>query len=121
MPERAIPFGRPMLDQSEIDRVIEVLRGTTFVHGKVTHEFERRFAERAGAKHAVSVSSCTAALHLSLFANGIGPGDEVIVPALTHVATAHAAEYCGAKPVFADIDPKSGNIDPDAVAAAIGA
>lgn len=120
MSETDIPFGRPMLDDAEIEAVVRVLSGPTLVHGPVTLEFERRFAERAGARHAIALSSCTAGLHLSLFVQDVGPGDEVIVPAMTHVATAHAVEYCGARPVFVDVEPDSGNIDPDGVAAALG-
>lgn len=117
MPD-AIPFGRPMLDADEIAAVTEVLSGPVLVHGPNTKAFEAAFAARAGARFAVGVSSCTAALHLALHAEGIGPGDEVIVPAMTHVATAHAASFCGATPVFADVLPDSGNLDPDAAAAA---
>jgi dTDP-4-amino-4,6-dideoxygalactose transaminase len=119
MSERAIPFGRPMLDQAEIDLVVKVLQGTTLVHGPMTHEFEARFAARVEAKHAISVSSCTAALHLALFAQDVGPGDEVAVPALTHVATAHVAELCRAKPVFVDVEPDTGNVDSKALASAV--
>ena len=120
MAQRNIPFGQPFIDDAERAAVAAVLAGTQFVHGPVTHAFEEKFAERIGTKYAVSLSSCTAGLHLALFVNGIGPGDEVIVPAMTHVATAHAVEFCGAKPVFVDADPASGNIDADAAAAAIG-
>jgi len=119
MSNEPIPFGKPMLDASEIDAVTKVLSGTQLVHGPVTKAFEEAFAARAGAKYAVSVSSCTAALHLSLLVNGIGPGDEVIVPAMTHVATAHAVEFCGGKPVFADVEADSGNIDAEKIEAAI--
>ncbi len=119
MSDHPIPFGRPMFDAAEIAAVTRVLQGTTVVHGPLTHDLEHRFAERAGARHAIAVSSCTAGLHLSLFVKGIGAGDEVIVPAMTHVATAHAAEYCGARPVFVDVAPDSGNIDPAGVAAAV--
>ena len=116
-----VPFGRPLLDQAEIDAVVAVLSGTTLVHGPITHEFEERFAARIGTKYAVSVSSCTAALHLSLFANRIGPGDLVVVPAMTHVATAHAAEFCGARPVFVDVAEDTGNLDPTALSDAMSA
>ncbi len=116
-----IPFGRPMFDDAEAEAAARVLRGTQLVHGPVTHEFEKRFAERAGAKHAIAVASCTAGLHLSLFARGIGPGDKVIVPAMTHVATAHAVEFCGATPIFVDSDPQTGNVDPAGIEAAIDA
>jgi perosamine synthetase len=106
-----IPFGKPMLSKLEIERVSQVLSGSTLVHGPVTREFEEGFAERIGAPYAVSVSSCTAGLHLSLIALGIGPGDEVIVPAMTHVATAHAVEYVGAIPIFVDVFDDSGNMN----------
>jgi perosamine synthetase len=119
MTERSIPFGQPMIDEAERKAVANVLSGTTLVHGPVTHAFEHAFAERAGAKHAVSLSSCTAGLHMSLFCLGVKPGDKVIVPAITHVATAHAVEFCGAEPVFVDVQPDSGNIDPKGLAAAM--
>ena len=108
-----------MLDQAEIEAVTRVLSGPQLVHGPVTREFEIHFAERVGTRHAVAVSSCTAALHLSLFVNGVRPGDEVAVPAMTHVATAHAVEFCGARPIFVDVEPDTGNLDADALAAAI--
>jgi dTDP-4-amino-4,6-dideoxygalactose transaminase len=115
-----IPFARPILGDAEKEAVARVLAGPQLVHGPVAQEFERRFAARVGVAHAVTVSSCTAGLHLALHAHGIGPGDEVIVPAMTHVATGHAVEFCGARPVFVDVDPASGNLDLDALAAAIG-
>jgi len=115
-----IPFGRPMLGQEEIDAVTKVLSGPQLVHGPVSKAFEEAFANRIGAARAVSVSSCTAGLHLSLFVNGIGEGDEVIVPAMTHVATAHAVEFCGATPIFVDVEPDTGNMDPGAVEVAAG-
>jgi dTDP-4-amino-4,6-dideoxygalactose transaminase len=111
-----IPFGRPLLDESAIAAVADVLRSGMLVHGKVTHAFEARFAARVGSRHAVAVSSGTAALHLVLFARGIGPGRRVAVPAMTHVATAHAVELLGARPVFVDVAPESGNLDPIALA-----
>lgn len=114
-----IPFGRPMLDDAEVRAVSEVLSGTTLVHGPMTHAFEERFAERVGTRHAISVSSCTAGLNLTLLVRDVGAGSEVVVPAMTHVATAHSAEACGAKPVFVDVEAHTGNLDPDAFAAAI--
>lgn len=107
-----ITFGRPMLDDAESALIQQVLSSGRLVHGSFTKDFEAAFAARVGVAHAVAVSSCTAGLHLALHAQGVGPGDTVIVPALTHVATGHAAEYCGARPVFCDIDPATGNIDP---------
>jgi perosamine synthetase len=114
-----IPFGRPMLGQEEADAVAQVLSGPTLVHGPVSKKFEEEFAARAGAEHAVTVSSCTAGLHLSLLVNDIKQGDEVIIPAMTHVATAHSVEFCGAKPIFADVCVDSGNISPDAIRDAV--
>lgn len=116
---RAIPFGAPIIGQEERDAVTEVLGGTQLVHGPRAKTFEHDFVEFAGGGHAVSVSSCTAGLHLAYFYRGIGPGDEVIVPAQTHVATAHAVEFTSATPVFVDAEARSGNIDLDLVEAAI--
>ena len=101
---RKIPFGRPMLGAEEKEAVRKVLDGDLLVHGPVAKEFETAFAEYTGAKHALSVSSCTAALHLSYFYLGLGAGDDVLVPAQTHTATAHAVELCGARPVFVDAE-----------------
>ena len=108
---RQIPFGRPIIGDEERNAVSDVLRGHILVHGPKSKEFESVFAEYTGAPNAVSVSSCTAALHLCYFHFGIGPGDEVIVPAQTHTATAHAVELAGAKPVFVDSEIETGNID----------
>ena len=109
---KPIPFGRPMFDGQELAEIAKVLESGILVHGEKTHSFEAAFAARVGTRHAVSVSSCTAGLHLCLFAQGIGPGARVAVPAMTHVATAHAVELVGATPVFVDVDPATGNIDP---------
>lgn len=110
-----------MLDDTERSAVDEVLRGYMLTHGPRCAAFEDRFAERLGVRNAITTSSCTTALHLSLLALGIGPGDEVIVPAETHVATAHAVEHAGARPVFVDVERTTGNIDPVRVRAAITA
>lgn len=107
---KVIPFGAPVFDEREIQAVSEVLRGPILTHGPWGEQFEARFAELTGAPHAVALSSCTAGLHLSMLALGVGPGHEVIVPAQTHTATAHAPEMCGARAVFADVDPATGNI-----------
>lgn len=119
MSNHPIPFGRPLLDAEEIEAVTRVLSGPTLVHGPVSHAFEQRFAERIGSRHAVALSSCTAGLHLSLLVKGVGPGDAVAVPAMTHVATAHAVEFCGARPRFVDVEADSGNIDPEELAEAV--
>jgi len=116
---REIPFGRPILGDEERTAVSNVLSGHILTHGPRCAEFEERFAEMLGVKHAITVSSCTTALHLSLMALGVGPGDEVVVPAETHVATAHAVEHCGAKPVFVDVDRHTGNIEPSLIEAAL--
>jgi dTDP-4-amino-4,6-dideoxygalactose transaminase len=84
--------------------------------GPKVAEFERAFAELHGTRHAVAVSNCTTALHLILSALGVGPGDEVLVPAFTWVSTANAVVYCGAKPVLVDVDPRTFNMDPSLVA-----
>ena len=112
---RDIPFGRPQIGAEERAAVLDVLNGSTLVHGPITTEFERVFAEFTGAPYAVSASSCTAGMHLVYLAIGLGPGDEVIVPAQTHTATAHAVELCGAKAVFVDADLTTGNIDIPAI------
>jgi perosamine synthetase len=108
---RKIPFGRPIIGKEEKRAVMDVLEGPILVHGPRSKAFEDDFAAFAGAAHAVSVSSCTSALHLAYFDLGIGSDDEVIVPAQTHSATAHAVEFTGARPVFVDAEMKTGNID----------
>ena len=116
---RDIPFGRPIIGDAERDAVMEVLHSPQLVHGPRATEFEQKFTEFTGGGNAITVSSCTAGLHLAYFQLGIGAGDEVIVPAQTHTATAHAVEYVGATPVFVDAEPETGNIDLDKAEAAI--
>jgi dTDP-4-amino-4,6-dideoxygalactose transaminase len=101
--EPQIPLFDIRLSDSDIAAVVEALRSGWLTMGPRTEGFEEAFADHLGARHAVAVSSGTAALHLAYLAAGVGPGDEVIVPALTFVATANAARYCGATPVFADV------------------
>jgi dTDP-4-amino-4,6-dideoxygalactose transaminase len=115
----AIPLARPVLGEAEEQRVLEVLRSGRLSLGPVTAEFERAFAERVGAAHASAVSSGTAGLHLALRAVGVSDGDEVITSPLSFVASANVALYERARPVFADIDPVTLNLDPDAAAAAV--
>ncbi len=91
-----IPFGKPLIDSEEVSAVLEVLGGPILVQAPKANTFESLFAEFANSSHAVSVSSCTAGMHLLYFSMGLKEGDEVIVPAQTHVATAHAVELCGA-------------------------
>ena len=116
---REIPFARPHIGDEERAIATEILSGHLLVHGPKIHDFEHDFAKWTGAESAVAVSSCTAGLHLAYFYLGLGPGDEVIVPAMTHVATAHAVELVGAKPVFVDAESRTGNIDIDQIEAAI--
>lgn len=112
---RTIHFGRPIIGEEEKNAVLDVLDSPILVHGPRSKEFENSFAAYTKAPYAVSVSSCTAALHLSYFYLKLKAGDEVIVPAQTHNATAHAVEFCGAKPVFVDAEIKTGNIDIDQI------
>ncbi|PIW29037.1 MAG: cell wall biogenesis protein [Rhodospirillales bacterium CG15_BIG_FIL_POST_REV_8_21_14_020_66_15] len=114
-----IPFGRPWIDDAERDAVMEVLSGHILTHGPNCHAFEEGFAEMMGGGHAVSTSSCMASLHLSWIDLGVGPGDEVLLPAMTHVATAHAATLTGATPVFVDSEVTTGNMDLDDMAAKV--
>lgn len=111
MTTRNIPFGKPWIGDEEKQAVLEVLSGDVLTHGPQSKAFEEEFAEYMGGGYCVSVSSGMAALHLSYLEMGIGAGDEVIVPAETHVATAHAVEMVGAKPIFLDCEPTTGNID----------
>ena len=114
--QRSIPFGRPWIDHAERDAVADVLNGPILTHGPRCAAFEAAFADFIGGGCCcVAVSSCMAALHLSYLDLGIGPGDEVIVPAMTHVATAHAVELVGATPVFADCRTADGNVDADVI------
>jgi dTDP-4-amino-4,6-dideoxygalactose transaminase len=112
-------FGAPQIQQPEIDAVVRVLESGWLGTGPRVAEFEKDFAAYKRASHAVAVSSCTAALHLSLLAAGIGPGDEVITTAMTFCATVNTIIHTGATPVLADIDPLSLNLDPRAVEAAV--
>jgi len=105
-----IPFSAPDITQAEMDAIIDVIKSGWLAHGKYSKRLEELFCEFTGARYAATVSNCTAGLHLSCMAAGFGKGDEVIVPAQTHTATAHAVEYTGAKTVFADVHPITGNI-----------
>ena len=113
-PARSIPFARPSITDGEREAVAAVLQQDILTHGPQTKAFEQEFAGFVGDEaHCVAVSSCMAALHLAYLTLGIGPGDEVLVSAQTHVATAHAVEAVGATPVFVDCRPDTGNMDPD--------
>ncbi|MEX1006995.1 MAG: DegT/DnrJ/EryC1/StrS family aminotransferase [Acidimicrobiia bacterium] len=116
-----IPLARPTFDDDEVEAVRAVLRsGWVAGQGPRGTELEARFAKQCGVEHAVAVSNCTAALHLSFLALGVGAGNEVLVADYTYPATGHAVCYTGATPVFVDVRPDTGTIDPDAAAAAIG-
>jgi dTDP-4-amino-4,6-dideoxygalactose transaminase len=111
-----LPLFDLQLQPQDLEAVAKTLRGGWLTMGPRTAEFEQRFAEHLGARHAIAVSSCTAALHLAYLAAGVGPGDEVIVPSFTFAATAAAALYCGATPVFAEIvSRKQPSLDPEDV------
>jgi perosamine synthetase len=112
---RMLPYSRQTIDQTDIDAVVQVLRGDWLTTGPNIKEFEQAFAAAVEAAEAVAVSSGTAALHAAMHALAIGPGDEVIVPALTFAATANCVVYQGASPVFADVDADTLLIDPDDV------
>lgn len=116
---RQIPFGKPIIGEPEKNAVLDVLSGPILVHGPRSKKFEEDFSVFTKGGNAVSVSSCTAGMHLAYFDLGIGPGDEVIVPSQTHTATAHAVEFCGATPVFVDAEDRTGNIDIDLIETAV--
>jgi len=111
-----IPVMRPWLGEEEAAAAAAAVASGWIAQGPRVAEFERAFAEAIGIGHAVAVSSCTTALHLALLAAGVGPGDDVVVPSLSFIATANAARYVGARPVFADVDAATLNLTPDTVA-----
>jgi UDP-4-amino-4,6-dideoxy-N-acetyl-beta-L-altrosamine transaminase len=119
MPEPVIPYGRQSVDEDDIEAVARVLRSDYLTTGPALAAFEEDLQLATRARHAVAVSSGTAALHSAYAAAGIGPGDEVVTSPLTFAATANAALYLGARPVFVDVDAETGTIDPAAVEAAI--
>jgi len=110
-----IPIARPLLGKEEIDAVTEVLSSGMIAQGPKVEEFELAFSEYTGCEYAAAVNSGTAALHIALLAHGIGKEDEVITSPFTFIATANSILYTGAKPVFADIEPDTYNIDPEKI------
>ncbi len=120
MTSTQVPVMRPVLGEEEATAAAEVVRSGWVAQGPKVAEFERAFAARIGAAHGVAVSSCTTALHLALHLAGVGPGDEVVVPSFSFIATANAVRYAGATPVFADVEPVTGNLTVETVEAARG-
>jgi perosamine synthetase len=118
--EDMIPPARPIIGDAEIEAAVRVLRSGRVVQGPEVRAFEEEFSPLVAGRHCVAVNSGTSALQLTLMALGIGPSDEVVVPSFSFAATANAVRLVGAEPVFADIEPDSFCLDPDAVAAAIG-
>lgn len=108
-----IPYGKQTIEQDDIQAVVDVLKSDFLTTGPKIAEFEQIVADYVGAKYAVAISNGTSALHAACFAAGIGPGDEVITTPLTFAASANCVLYCGGTPVFADVDPKTYNIDPE--------
>lgn len=120
-PDTPIPFALPDITEADVEAVASVLRSRWITTGAVTREFEARFAETVEAPHAVALNSCTAALHLSLEAIGVGPGDAVFLPTYTFAATGEVVRYVGARPVLVDVDPVTACICPRALRQAIDA
>ena len=119
MEKRVIQIAQPVTGEEEWQAVKEPILTGWLTQGSKVAEFESKFAERHNASHALAVTSCTTGLHLALAALGIGPGDEVIVPAFTWIATANVVLYCGATPVFVDVQRDTYNMDPAQVAAKV--
>jgi dTDP-4-amino-4,6-dideoxygalactose transaminase len=113
MEQEIVPFYVPWITAEDKEAVLKALSSRWLTGGPIATQFEEEFAKYIGVDYAVSVSSCTAALHLAMRALNIKPGDEVIVPVFTFAATANAPLFCGARPVFADIDDKTFNISPE--------
>ena len=114
-----LPFSPPYIDQAEIDAVVDSLRSGWITTGPKTKLFEQEFARYVGAPAALALNSCTAALHTALVCSGIGPGDEVITTPMTFSSTVGVIEHAGAKPILADIEPDTLNIDPEQVRRAV--
>lgn len=120
MRDTFLPFARPSISEEELEAVVDSLKSGWLTTGPKTREFEEEFAKYVGAKHAIAVNSCTAALHLSLVGLDIGPGHEVITTPLTFCSTVNVIVHQGATPVLCDIEPETYNLDPGLVEEAIG-
>ena len=107
---RRIPFSSPDITDKEITAVVRVMRSGWLTMGVEVEKFEREFSDYVGQKYAVALNSCTAALHVALLAQGIGKGDEVLIPSCTFVSAANVVEWVGAKSVFVDVESESLNI-----------
>jgi perosamine synthetase len=116
-----IPIAMPLLEKAEAEAAYEAVLSGWVSQGPQVLAFEREFAASVGSSHACAVSNCTTALHLALLAAGVGPGDEVITPSHSFIATANSIRYCGATPVFVDIDLTTYNLDPNCVSEAVTA
>jgi perosamine synthetase len=113
--DRVIRLAAPHITDDDVDAVVDVLRSGQLVQGREVAGLEGALCEVVGSKHAIAVTNCTSALHLALVALGIGPGDDVVVPAFSWPATANVVAFCGARPIFVDIDQRSFAMRPDAL------
>ena len=114
-----VPFSKPLLGDREVNAVSRALRSGWITQGPLVEQFEASVARYVGGGHGVATCNATAALHLAMHVLGIGPGDEVVVPSFTFIATANAVAHCGATPVFADVDAATFNIDPDSLSSVV--
>src|SRR3954463_16808531 len=121
MSKNFVPVARPHLGEEEVSAAGRAILSGWVTQGPEVAAFEREFAEYVGAAHACAVSNCTTALHLALLAVGVRPGDEVITVSHSFIATANAIRYCGATPVFIDIEPDGYNMDPALIEPAVTA
>src|ERR687886_1315688 len=115
----SIPIANPWMDAREVEAAGRPILSGWITQGPEVAAFEREFADAVGAEHACAVSNCTVALHLALLAVGVRPGDEVITVSHSFIATANSIRYCGATPVFVDVEPGTFNIDPRRIERAI--